>query len=297
MQEPDEDSALGHLTAMGTQHSTPSSDMEADVFNDEGERWSTPKKDGSTAQDSSNLSDPPLETIDTVPSLEGAVSPLVLTVNADTTHQLSTSLDSIDYSLRIDEPANQALVFIKPDANNKAVCDLVRTRLMENINPLADDDEGKIIAEYEITSEHIQRGRFTDKHFKLLAINAMNVSGSGVKTSPEKFKSLFGEELKVVKQEKRIYNAVEALSALSCSPEELEKAWYEAVADSSKGKVKRLEDSLYCGNLMMNNKNVYVINGFYIAARGKFVVEGASIHAFIIQWNESVCHGQTLDRG
>jgi len=193
--------------------------------------------------------------------------------------------------LRLEEPANYAFVFIKPHANTPAVRELVHSFIVDNTNPY-DDGVGRINAQYDITSEHIENGRLVDKQFKALARHAMEIAGldAFASISAKEFQKAFGEDLNLVKKEKRIYNALEALSALACNPAGLEQAWREAERDSSKGKIKYFgdidHDGFYCGNLFLNGKNVYVINGFYMALRGEYIEPAKSIHACVIQWSQ-----------
>ncbi len=253
---------------------------------------SRPEKDASTA----SISDlaVPVEMIDarlassTDTSLGEAVSPLVFSASGtqDSANPIINQY-SIDYTLRDEEPPNQAFVFIKPHANTEKVRNFVRTRILENINPLSDNEGGRFVGECEISSDHIESAGLIDTHYKALAVNAMKIRGVDSKIPADMFKTMYGEDLQTVKIERRIYNAAEALSVFHCTPEDLEGAWREAEADVSRGRIKRFGSGFYCGYLTLNNKNVYIINGFYMAMRGKYVAKDASIHAYIIQWNES----------
>ncbi len=246
---------------------------------------STPRKDADTASNSDLVV--PMEMIDA--RLTTSTDTSFGEAMADTQDSAApiNQQHSIDYALRDEEPPNQAFVFIKPHANTEKVRNLVRTRLLENTNPLADNEGGRIVAEFSILSEHIESAGLIDTHYKALAVNAMQIRGVDIKVSADIFKTLYGEDLQTVKKERRIYNAVEALSIFNYTPEDLERAWREAEADVSRGRIKRFGSGFYCGNLTLNNRNVYIINGFYMAMRGKYVAKDASIHAYIIQWNES----------
>jgi hypothetical protein len=223
-------------------------------------------------------------------SREMMVSPLAERSEADSVRTYNQH--TIDLNLRLlnEQPANFAFVYIKPsananeNANTPGVRDLVHDILLDHINPF-DDGGGRIIAEYDISSDFIQEGNLVEKQYKLLAHHAMITSGSSVEISNNDFEAAFGEDLCLVKNEKRIYNAREALSGLACDPHGLEQAWREAEEDSSKGKIHCFGPDCYCGNLMLNGKNVYVMNGFFMAMREEYVKAGSSTHAYVIQWN------------
>lgn len=155
--------------------------------------------------------------------------------------------------------------------------------LLDHINPF-DDGGGRIIAEYDISSDLIREGRLVEKQFKLLARHATEISGSAAEISEREFKEVFTEDLQIVKNEKRIYNAREALSGLACNPSRLEQAWREVEEDSSKGKIHCFGPDCYCGNLVLNGKNVYVMNGHFMALREQFIKAGSSTRAYVIQW-------------
>lgn len=216
---------------------------------------------------------------------DGMVSPLAPQSCAEDSIFSVQNQIAIDHHLRfMNELVNVCFVYIKPNANTSEVRDLVHDTLLDYINPY-DDGSGRIIAEYNISSEIIQQRRLVDLQFRTLSRHAMEVSGANVRISSSAFEHAFGEELQLVKREKRIFNAREALSALACDPLGLEQAWREAEEDSSKGKIRCFGDDLFCGNLYLNGQNVYVINGFYMATRNEYVKAETSIHAYVIQWS------------
>lgn len=231
--------------------------------------------------DTERLSLLPIDVIDatSIDRSIAVVSPLAAEDSVRTRNQ-----HTIDLSLQMDAPANSSLVYIKSSANTSPIRDLVHDTLLDFVNPL-DDGGGRIVAEYDISSEMIDSRHLVDKQFGRLARHAMQVSGVNTSVSSVAFQEAFGEELEKVKQEKRIYNAREALSALACDPLGLEQAWHEAERDSSKGKIRCFGNDLYCGNLYLNQKNIYVINGFYMATRGEYLQPDTSIHAFVVEWS------------
>lgn len=97
----------------------------------------------------------------------------------------------------------------------------------------------------------------------------------------------FKEKWPAVLRKKRACNALQALSRLGCNPAELEAAWRAAESES---KTAKLAPGLYVGLLSVNGGKVtYVVNGFYMAMRGKFVGDGKSIRAYLLEWDEEDC--------
>ena len=193
-----------------------------------------------------------------------------------------------------DELLNTAFMFIKPHANTERTREFVRETILDQINPF-DDEHGRIVLEYDISSEQNKNGTLVDKQYKTLARYAAGVRGvvsAKAKIKPGKFKKTFGEDLEKVLEEKRIYNALEALSSCACTPGLLHELWVQAedFEPASMKKVVKFGKDYYCANLLIHGKNVYVINGFYMAMRESYVKGRNSIHAFVIQWDASSLH-------
>lgn len=190
-----------------------------------------------------------------------------------------------------EQPLNTAFLFVKPNANTEETVILIRERILDEINPFDDEDgTAGIIAEYTIEADTIKQDDIIDKQYKGLARYAKGIRGvQSAKSmiSPTKFEKIFGEEFDKVVEEKRIYNAVEALSACGCTPELLNTLWVEAERFEPLKKVEQFGKDYCCANLLINDKNVYVINGFYLALVEPYVTHGTSIHAFVIQWDAS----------
>lgn len=218
-------------------------------------------------------------------SIQSSISPLHNSVTYPTAAP-SSSLCVNDYS-----SINLAFIFIEPDANNEAVRDLVVSTIFEN---LVEFNVGNCInAEFEICSSIEGRERVVDSHFGELAEYATNTTIEQMKIPKKKFHDKFGESLLQVKKENRIHNALRGLTECACSPEIMNKAWHDA---QEKGKVLRVKENLFCGNLVMNQRNVYIINGFYMASRSKYLASYSSIHAYCIQWAEETLSWSEFQR-
>ena len=215
----------------------------------------------------------------------------------------ANNISSIRNIYRNDEPLNTAFLFIKPDANTEQTIKFVREFIMDEINPCDeneynydvdnDDSNVGIVAEYTIDGEMIQNGELIDKQYKDLAYYAKDVKGVKSAKSmidPENFKDRFGEDLEDVIHEKRIYNALEVLSAFGCTTHDLNILWMdeENFKRESMKRVVQFASHYHCANLCICGENVYVINGFYMALRESYMTkDNNSIHAFVVQWDAS----------
>ena len=233
---------------------------------------------------------------DTINTAEtGVLSPLPVGTDREPNGALDvksfTMSNSSMRQLFRNELLNTAFMFIKPHANTQQTREFVRETILDQINPF-DDQYGRIVLEYDINSEKNKNGVLIDKQYNTLARYAAGVRGvlsAKSKIKAGKFKKTFGENLEKVLAEKRIYNALEALSACACTPALLHELWVQAenFEPRSMKKVAMFGKDYYCANLLIHGKNVYVINGFYMAMREPYVTEGNSIHAFVIQWDAS----------
>lgn len=176
---------------------------------------------------------------------------------------------------------NLAFIFIEPQANNEAVRDLVVSTIFENLVEF--NVENCIKAEYDISSAVDGFERLVDSHFGEVAAYAVHRPIEKVKIPRKKFHEKFGETYLQVKKEKRLHNALKGLVECGCTPDQMYDAWQEA---ESLGKILRVSDHILCGNLVLNQRNVYIINGFYMSVRGQYLASYSSIHAYCIQWTE-----------
>jgi len=175
---------------------------------------------------------------------------------------------------------NSALVLIKPHANSTPVRDLVRSTLLDQISLLGN---GFIASECTLSSEDIQKGELIDVHYKTIARYAMQIPVKQMPIPPSEFRNAFEEDIDVVIRESRIFNAKQALVACDCTPEQLGEAWREA-----DHLIKKFGTGVYCANIQINQKHIYVINGFYLALRRKFTQKLASVYAFVIHWDSRI---------
>lgn len=197
----------------------------------------------------------------------------------------STKGMSAAFSLDYDKPPNQALVFVKPHAHNTAVCELVEKSLHENIAGGC-----QIVFSCVVSGTRIGRKRLIDRHYQSIARYATELDADKLAFDVSKFDHTFkGEKWSKVLTDKRACNAVQALSKLGCDPDQLEAAWRRAEAAD---RTTKLGPGLYIGLVESptdDQTSMYVVNGFYMAMRGKYIGEDKSIRCYVVQFDERSC--------
>merc|ERR1719498_1380833 len=120
-----------------------------------------------------------------------------------------------------------------------------------------------------------------DNHYGAIASKAvklqpkeLNVPSSG----QEKFQKAFGSWTDVIGKGK-VYNAAGACQKLGITGSDLDKKWAGLKRDVN---LIKFGGGFYCGQV---EKDVYVINGFYMSMREAYVRPGSSIHYFTVEWN------------
>ena len=208
-------------------------------------------------------------------------APLLQRIN----RSASTTVMAAAFSLDYDKPPNQALVFVKPHAHNAAVCDLVESSLREHIAGGC-----RIVLSCTVSGTRIGRKRLIDRHYQSIARYATELDVDKLTFDESKFEGAFqGETWSKVLADGRACNAVQALSKLGCGPDELEKAWRRAEADS---RTTKLGPGLYIGLVESptnDQTSLYVVNGFYMAMRGKYIGDDKSIRCYVVEFDERMC--------
>lgn len=192
-----------------------------------------------------------------------------------------------DFNAKIDHPLNQGLILLKPHINNSRVRDFVRNSLLDSIDH--NNDGGRIVGEQNVTSDFIDKGKLVDIHYRSFARYAIHLTG-GSDIDPKDFGLFFDETLNTVTKEGRIFNCLEALSGLGLTPTTLGQLWND-VPDN---KIKKFSDGLFCANLIINGKNVYVVNGFYMAMRGSYLENNVAVYVFLIEWDPDIISWKRL---
>ncbi|GMH97294.1 hypothetical protein TrVE_jg4033 [Triparma verrucosa] len=179
----------------------------------------------------------------------------------------------------VKERANIALIFIKPHCSG---IEKVRKFVKAQI-------EAKgltILAEAAMSAEDIESKGCIDKHYASIAKSAMETNPADLTPADDKkedFKTAFGSTWEEAIELGLIFNAKGAAEKLGSMDgdnlvplegKELDKMW--AAAEK---KVK-LAPGLYVGNIG-EDEPLYVINGFYMAMREKYVT-GDGIYYYVV---------------
>jgi len=166
-----------------------------------------------------------------------------------------------------------AFVFVKPHANNDRVKELLKSQLKGS--------GMAIVSEGEIKAEVIDEKKLIDTHYGAIAAKAVKLTPDKLNVQPkaqEAFQKTFGQSWQDAVAKGQVYNAIDGAKKLGISTTELGKK-----VDGLKAGVTLLKfgGGFYCGQI----DGIFVINGFYMAMRGKFTEPGTSIYYYVVEWN------------
>ena len=166
---------------------------------------------------------------------------------------------------------NSAFVFIKPHANTAAAQRLVAKTLASH--------GVAIKAEGELTAAEIDKGMLIDQHYYAIASKATLLKPKDMPVPADKFEAAFGLPWATALAEGRVFNALDACEALGVDAAGLDKLWATA-------KKTKFGGGFYCGLISAPGKApIYVLNGFFMEMRSKFVTPGTSIHYYVVDFD------------
>eukprot|EP00435_Cladocopium_sp_Y103_P058587 s740_g20.t1 len=176
---------------------------------------------------------------------------------------------------------NHAFLMLKPHANNERAQEYVQQHLKER--------HIKILETGTITAEEIESKSLIDKHYGSLAEKAITDPRDLVvpQDGQQSFKECFGIPWELALEKDLICNAEEAQRRLGWTSTELGTHWDKL--KMGVGKVK-FGGGFYCGSL----QGIFVINGFYMAMRDKYLLRGSSVYWLCIQWERSILSWKTF---
>jgi nucleoside diphosphate kinase len=134
---------------------------------------------------------------------------------------------------------NRAFVFIKPHANNAAVCALVRTKFAESKITILNDGE--------LTGPVIDSKMLIDNHYLSIANKASLNKPSSLNPPPsglEEFKKTFNISWADVQAQGRMFNALEACRLTGLDGNQMDTLWATA---KKNGKLAKLSGGFYAG--------------------------------------------------
>jgi hypothetical protein len=171
---------------------------------------------------------------------------------------------------------NNAFVFIKPHANTAAVQHLVKKVL--------EDRKLHVLSEGEISGETIDRKMLVDQHYYAIASKATILKPRELHFNSAKFQEKFHLSWDDAVKEGVVYNALDACKYFGVTADGLDNLWQYA---AQSGKLVKLGGGFYCGLIdsFPGKKPIYVLNGFFMSMRSKFVQPGTSIHFYDVEWD------------
>lgn len=184
---------------------------------------------------------------------------------------LLKKVDALEVALA--KRTNAAFVFIKPHAVNDAVAAMVKTTFAD----AGIEVTGEGVLDYKTIDEQM----LIDTHYGAIANKAMKTKPAdlGVTDAAKaKFKEMAGMTWDDALAKGLVYNAAGACEKWKIDGKELDAKW--AAIDKKKSLVK-FGGGFYVGKVA----DIFVVNGFYMAMRGKFTEPPAKIHYFTVEWD------------
>jgi len=159
-----------------------------------------------------------------------------------------------------------AFVFIKPHAVTDEVKSVVKASLAAR--------GIQVLSEGSIPAEVIDQKMLIDKHYGAIAAKAVKQHPRELVVQPkaqEAFAQTFGLKWEDALAQGMVYNALEGAKKLGISKEQLGIEF---------GKGLKFGGGFYCNKV----RDIFVINGFYMAMRGRFTQPGTQIYYLETQW-------------
>jgi len=171
---------------------------------------------------------------------------------------------------------NAAFVFIKPHAVTDKVKELAKKGL---------EDKGiKILAEGSLTGEVIDEKKLIDNHYYAIAAKATIKKPNELNVPNDKFKAKFGLDWQEALDSGKVFNALDGCKEFGITATEMDAAW---TAAKDADKLVKLGGGFYCGSLTSGDKELYIMNGFFMAMRSKFTEPGTQIYYYSVAWDAS----------
>ena len=83
----------------------------------------------------------------------------------------------------------------------------------------------------------------------------------------------------------KVFNALDGCKELGVDAEGMAEAWGKAKDDK---KLVKLGGGFYCGLCTAGDKELYIMNGFFMSMRSKFTKPGSEIYYYSVEWDPSV---------
>lgn len=173
---------------------------------------------------------------------------------------------------------NEGLFFIKPYAVTEGVKDFVRDYLTKH--------SFRILGEGSIPAEVIAEKNLIDQHYYSLSTKAMVLKPKDLHVVDKKpIQDMYGVAWEDMLDEGKVFNAVDACVKLGVRDDTLESEWVKARIAN---KVLRLGVGFHLAPIEMEGKDpIYVINGFYMTMKKRFLIPGTCMYYFNLKWAPS----------
>jgi nucleoside diphosphate kinase len=174
---------------------------------------------------------------------------------------------------------NRSLLYIKPHANTSKARAFVRKHL-GSINC-------QLLGEGSLSSIDLRNSfdlQFSDISRKAVELEPYECSLSS--NSMMEFEKKFKIAWSVAVKKKLVYSSRGSSELFGISPQTLNQAWMECVGN---GKMVKLGRGFYCGliDTIPNKPAVFCINGFFMAMRAEYLAATASVHYFLVEWDNA----------
>lgn len=185
---------------------------------------------------------------------------------------LLKKVDALEAALA--KRTNAAFVFIKPHAVNDAVASMVKNTFAEQGIEIT----GEGVLDYKTIDEQM----LIDNHYGAIANKAMTAKPADLGVTEKAkaaFKEMSGMTWEEANKKGLVYNAAGACEKWGVDGKQLDERWAKGI--SNKKNLVKFGGGFYVGKV----EDIFIVNGFYMAMRGKFTEAPAKIHYFTVEWD------------
>jgi nucleoside diphosphate kinase len=174
---------------------------------------------------------------------------------------------------------NKTLLYLKPHADRKqARAFIMKFLKSRNCKVL---DEGRVVGG-DLSDCFEKQYAEISKKAMMLEPHECSLSSTSMIEFEKKFKISWS----VAVRKKLVQNSRGACEVLDISPHLLYEVWMESVRS---GKMVKLGRGFYCSliDTIPDKPAVFCINGFFAAMRAEYLAASASVHYFVVEWDNA----------
>ena len=121
----------------------------------------------------------------------------------------------------------------------------------------------------------------SSQHYYAIASKATLLQPKDMPVPADKFEKAFGLPWARALAEGKVYNALDGCAKLGVDAAGLDALWATA-------KKTKFGGGFYCAEVAAPGKQpIYIMNGFFMEMRGKYVQKGATIHYYVVDFDPS----------